>query len=160
MKYLSIILILISFLLFNKSIFSQTDSTTVNSEDAVDDLLQESTEEIDNDQLYEVFDELSRNPINLNKADITDLQKIPFIDLATAKAIIAYRDKYGTFFSVNELYSIKVLNDELVKKIVPFVTVRTQTKNKEQYASNFLRNSKVYFRSRTINDLQNKKRFY
>ena len=159
MKYFSIILILISFFFYNKLIFSQTDSTTINSEDAVDDLLQESTEEIDNDQLYEVFDELSRNPINLNKADISDLQKIPFIDLATAKAIIAYRKKYGTFFSVNELYSIKGLNDELVKKIVPFVSTREQTVTEEKNANTFLQNSQVYFRNRTINNLQTAKGF-
>ncbi len=159
MKYLSIILILISFFLFNILIFSQTDSTTINSEDAVNDLLQESNEEIDNDQLYEVFDDLSRNPVNLNKAGLTDLQKIPIIDLSTAKAIIDYRNKYGTFFSVNELYSIKGLNDELVKKIIPFVSVNDQVEKEGQNENMFLQNSKVYFRSRTINDLQTEKGF-
>ena len=159
MKYFSIVFILIYFLFFNTFVYSQIDSTVVNSEEAIDDLLQESTEEIDNDQLYQVFDDLSRNPINLNKADLTSLQKIPFIDLSTAKSIINYRKKYGTFFSVNELYSIKGLNDELVKKIIPFVSVSDQLTNEEQNANMFLRNSKIYFRSRTINDLQTAKGF-
>ncbi len=122
----------------------------------------ESTEEIDNDQLYEVFDNLSRNPINLNKADLSDLQKIPFIDLAAAKSIIDYRNKYGTFFSTNELYSVEGLNDELVRKIVPFVSVNDQlSKNTEEgrITNSFLRNSKIFFRNRTTNDLQTKKGF-
>lgn len=58
MKNISIILSLIFILTFHTIIFSQTDSTAINSEDAINDLLQESTDEIDNDQLYELFEDL------------------------------------------------------------------------------------------------------
>ena len=159
-KNISVFFTLIIVIAINPLVHTQTDSTTIHSEEAVDDLLQESTEELDNDQLYEVFDDLRRNPVNLNKATITDLQRIPLIDLATAKSIISYRDKYGTFFSVQELYSIKGLNDDLVKKIEPFVSITDQTTEvKEQNTNNFFQNSNLYFRNRTTNDLQTKKGF-
>ena len=160
MKNISIILSLIFILTFHTIIFSQTDSTAINSEDAINDLLQESTDEIDNDQLYELFEDLKRNPVNINKANISDLQRIPFIDLGTAKSIIEYRKKYGTFFSVQELYSVPGLNDELVRKIDPFVSINDKTSEvNEEDTNRFFPNSNVYFRSRTINDLQAKKGF-
>ncbi len=156
------IFFLLFFILFNQLIFSQTDSSLINSEEAIDDILQESTEEIENDELYEVFENLIRNPININKANLDQLQRVPFIDLAAAKSIINYREKFGTFFSVNELYSIEGFDDQLVKKILPFILVTDEIKNLQSEnvsANKIIQNSKIYFRSRIATDLQTEKGF-
>ena len=42
-------------------------------------------------------------PIDLNAADVADLDTLPGVGPATAAAIVAYRDKHGRFRSVDDL---------------------------------------------------------
>ena len=86
---------------------SQTDSTYLEAEDALENILQEPTGEVDNSNLYEIVEQLIRNPLDLNKSDADDLMQIPQVDLEIAKLILNHRKKYGVFFSVEELHSIQ-----------------------------------------------------
>lgn len=53
--------------------------------------------------------------IDLNKADTTELMKIPGIGRSYSKTIVAYREKLGGFTSVSQLSEIKHLPDSLQK---------------------------------------------
>ncbi len=55
--------------------------------------------------------------ININFASINDLKKHPYIDYKTAKKIVEYRSKNGSFNSVNILITNKVLQAEIFNKI-------------------------------------------
>ena len=110
-------------IILSNNIFPQTDSSHTTTEEVLNNLLEESQDEDISSDLYDVFEDLLQNPINLNKSDGNELQRIPYIDFSIAEQIITHRNKYGRFFSTNELFSIKEIPPDIVKKIIPFVTV-------------------------------------
>ena len=110
-------------LLFPTFSIAQTDSSYLKTEEVLEDLLQEPIGEIDDSNLYELVEELLRNPINLNNADVSELQRIPGVDLASAQLIVDHKKKYGDFFSINELNAVQNLDQKIIKQISPFVFV-------------------------------------
>ncbi len=150
-------------LLIPSQLYSQSDSTTNSEEMLIDDLLDESSNETDNNELIDVIENLTKNKIDLNTSSAEELQQIPFIDYQTARAIIKYREHFGRYFSINELYSNKELSKELIDKILPFIKIKEENsihlQNDDNYFSNFYTNSKVIYRSRMMNDLQKREGF-
>ena len=59
--------------------------------------------------------------ININTADQELLTKLPGIGPKTADSIIAYRDKNGTFSSINDLTAVKGIGDKTLKKLKPYL---------------------------------------
>jgi len=82
------------------------------------------------DEIYDL-EILQENPININSSDIFTLQKVPGLDLNIAQIIIRFREKYGHYFSPNELYSIKEIPPNTIKCILPFLTA-SDIKHKER----------------------------
>lgn len=143
------------------------DSTEIQTEETLDEILDESFVEEDNSDLFNSIEELILNPIDLNSADVFELQKIPGIDANIALIILSYKDKFGPFYSVNELYAMKELDRELIKRVIPFLKVENFSasidstfvdevfKEKKVITSNL----KFNIRSRFGNDLQTRKGF-
>ncbi|AFH49403.1 Hypothetical protein IALB_1696 [Ignavibacterium album JCM 16511] len=166
MKLLSLIFLFI--LISSLYIFPQViDSTDIQVEETLDELLEESFEEEDNSDLYNSIEELLLNPIDLNSADIFELQKIPGVTLNISETILSYRKRFGPFYSVNELYSIRELDRELINKIIPFLktdkssfqtdsTVVEQSFSEQIFIPSKFR---LQLRSRYGNDLQTRKGF-
>lgn len=69
-------------------------------------------------------DELTFHKIDLNTATADDLNDIPGVGPAVAKAIIEYRDEYGDYYKVEELKDVKGISDELYESIKEYVTVK------------------------------------
>ncbi|UHA74221.1 ComEA family DNA-binding protein [Paenibacillus sp. 481] len=55
--------------------------------------------------------------ININEADEQQLTTLPGIGPSKAKAIIAYRDKHGSFQSVDELDKVKGIGSKMLAKL-------------------------------------------
>ncbi|MBP9120931.1 MAG: helix-hairpin-helix domain-containing protein, partial [Ignavibacterium sp.] len=141
------------------------DSTSIITEEVLDNILVEPDEETDSEELVEILEELIRNPIDINLADVFDLSKLPNMDQQSAQIIIEHRNKFGYFFSPTELFAIRELNKQLIESILPFVkTSRTNDeleKNEEVVSSSdsFLNKSKLIIRNRITNDIQNRDGF-
>lgn len=155
-------------LILSTLVFSQiTDSTDIKTEETLNEILDESFEESDNSDLYNSIEELLLNPIDLNSADIFELTKIPFVTTEIAKIIISYRDKFGPFVLVQELYSMKEIDKSITDKIIPFVKVENNFDSLNQFQENelseyqppLLSNLKILLRSRFGNDLQTREGF-
>jgi len=86
-------------------------------EELLESLTEETDEAGDLAHWIEELQELHEHPVDLNKAGLEDLLKIPFLNEVSATNILAYREKYGAFFSVFELASIPGLSRELAEKI-------------------------------------------
>lgn len=166
MRFISCLTIFLASL--TTPIYSQViDSTDITAEETLLEILDESFEEEDNSELYNIIEELVTNPIDLNTADIFELQKIPFVDLETAKTIISYRERFGPFYLVQELYSMREIDKTLTDKIIPFVKVDKSTITNQQFqydepsdlSKTFFDDFKVILRSRFGNDLQTRKGF-
>ncbi len=144
MKFLSKFLIL--FLFVFASNFAQSDS--LYHQDNLNILLEESASDIEDEELFEYLDQLRDDPIDLNKASVNDLLKIPFLDYTSASEIINYRKESGNFSEKSILYEIKDIPPEIIDRIFPFVVVR-ENKIKKAFSS---MNGEL--RSRIINDIQ------
>ncbi|WP_088815290.1 MULTISPECIES: helix-hairpin-helix domain-containing protein [Listeria] len=61
--------------------------------------------------------------INLNQASISDLQQVPGIGAAKAKAILEYREKEGLFQTINDLKNVSGIGEKTVEKLKEYVEV-------------------------------------
>lgn len=145
--------------------FAQTDTLDLSTEGVLENLLQEPGEEEDHSNFYDDIEQFLLNPIILNKAEISDLLQIPEMDYHSAELIINHRNKYGKFFSTDELNSVQGLDNDLMKKIKPFITIeRTDIKpptdqQDERVSSPILSKVETLSRSRISSDLQLRKGF-
>ncbi|MFN8277531.1 MAG: helix-hairpin-helix domain-containing protein [Chitinophagales bacterium] len=62
-------------------------------------------------------------PINVNTADYETLRRHPYIKGWIAKWIVSYRKNSGNFTSVDDLTRVSVINDSLLRRMRPYVTV-------------------------------------
>ena len=70
---------------------------------------------IDSDKLYQKID--------INKAPLEELVKIPFIGHYTAQKIVEYRSKKGLFTSVDQIKLIKGIREKNFKKFQHFIKI-------------------------------------
>jgi competence protein ComEA len=61
--------------------------------------------------------------INLNTAEFAELNKHPYINSQLANVILNYRKQHGAFQSVDEVRKTSLVNDELYRKIAPYLRV-------------------------------------
>jgi competence protein ComEA len=61
--------------------------------------------------------------VNINTADVDELDELPEVGPATAETIIEYRRTNGMFRSVEELEEIPGIGPETIEEIEPFATV-------------------------------------
>ncbi|MBQ8004243.1 MAG: helix-hairpin-helix domain-containing protein, partial [Oscillospiraceae bacterium] len=61
--------------------------------------------------------------ININTADISELDTLEGIGVKTAEAIIAYRNSHGGFKSVNELCEISGIGASTLDKIKEYIEI-------------------------------------
>lgn len=59
--------------------------------------------------------------ININQATENELRAHPYLTKAAASAIAAYRFQHGNFRDVNDLHVLRVLSDETIRKIGPYL---------------------------------------
>ena len=61
--------------------------------------------------------------VNINTADVEELEGLPEVGPATAEAIIEYRRANGLYRSVSELEEVPGIGPATLEKIKPFATV-------------------------------------
>ena len=67
--------------------------------------------------------QLPDTPVDLNVANIKELEQLPGVGPTTAQAIIDFRAKTGRFRRVNDLLVIRGISEAKLKKMRPYVTV-------------------------------------
>ena len=66
----------------------------------------------------------SAEPVDLNRATLGDLDRLPGVGPARARAILAYRDRNGPFAEPMELEKVPGVSAGLARRLAPLVTVR------------------------------------
>ena len=61
--------------------------------------------------------------VNINTAEVEELDGLPEVGPATAEAIVEYRRANGLFRSVSELEEVPGIGPSTLEKIKPFATV-------------------------------------
>lgn len=64
------------------------------------------------------------SPLDLNVATVEQLEQLPGIGPATAKAIVRFREKSGPYRRVEDLLAIRGITKRKLEKLRPYVTVQ------------------------------------
>ena len=92
---------------------------------------------IDKDQLKEVYGmdedryaemqaQVSVDPshiqkIHINNVDFESLEHFPYLTFKQMNAIVQFREQHGDYTSINDMRNIAILNDEILRKIGPYI---------------------------------------
>lgn len=68
-------------------------------------------------------------PLDLNTATVEQLQQLPGIGPATAKAIVRFREKSGPFRRVEDLLAVRGITKARLEKLRPHLTVQPASKS-------------------------------
>lgn len=61
--------------------------------------------------------------INLNTFTFEEIRRHPYLTYKQMNAIIQYRSQHGSFKSIDELTKIAILNEEIIRKIEPYIVL-------------------------------------
>jgi hypothetical protein len=122
------LILLIMFFSVLNCIFPQQPDSLLRQDvsditDKIENVAQSTDEVFDYSDLVDDLRYYLENPLNLNYASSTDLEKLFFLSEMQIFNLIAYRETYGLFLTVFELQSIDGLDTETIQKILPYVMV-------------------------------------
>ncbi len=69
-------------------------------------------------------------PVNLNTATQAQLETLPGVGAASAKRILEYRQKNGSFKKIEELMNVKGIGEKSFLKLKPLITVGAEKADK------------------------------
>lgn len=62
-------------------------------------------------------------PVDINRAPVGDLQKLPGVGIRAAERIVAHRERHGDFASVEDLTAVEGFDQHRVSRLAPRATV-------------------------------------
>ena len=62
--------------------------------------------------------------INVNTVDFEGLSHFPYLSFKQMNAIIQFREQHGEYASLDDMRNIAILNDEILRKIEPYIVFR------------------------------------
>ncbi len=142
--------LVISLFLLVHQVFPQTNSKMSLSE-IINYFIGLTTEEEETSELFDYYENLHENPININKANYIDLSQLPVLDYSTIPLIIDYRRRHKKFASLTELYNCG-LRKSVVDMIIPFLTLNDKSENSKM--NNHSINTRSFVTRNFKNDLQ------
>ncbi len=88
-----------------------------------------SSEESENSYLYDYYEQLHENPININTADYETLSQLPVLVYYDINKLITYRKRHKKFKRKKELFNCGIISSK-VEMILPFVDVKNESEHK------------------------------
>ena len=84
---------------------------------------------IDSAKYRAIANSISVNPkrvkkVAINKVGIDDLRPFPYLNFKQMNAILQYRKQHGDYTSINDLRNVAILDDEILRKITPYITYK------------------------------------
>ena len=101
----------------------ETEPAAENSSHAIQDAEDETENSTVKEQVKELVSEKKSGKININTANSEELQSLKGIGPSTASSIIAYREEYGGFSSIEEIMNVKRIGEKTFAKIKDRISV-------------------------------------
>jgi len=79
--------------------------------------------ETEDDSYHQQWERFRRNPLNMNAADENDLRELKILSGLQIANFLSYRRLFGKFISIYELQAVPSWDIQIIKKILPFITV-------------------------------------
>ncbi len=70
----------------------------------------------------------SLGPVDLNRADVNELESLPGIGAVLARRVMEYRASIGRFQTIEDLLAVKGIGPKTLERIRPFVMVSEREK--------------------------------
>ncbi|MEO8210849.1 MAG: helix-hairpin-helix domain-containing protein [bacterium] len=129
--------LIISLLIFSpKILYSQQDSAAEQSDTTdfrksfqEEILLEDLKSDEEDSKILDFLQNLKRNPYDLNKVTLSQLESIPFLNRVIAKKIIDYRNEIKVYRSKRALLKIEGISYDLYEKIKIYLVVRQSVKD-------------------------------
>ncbi len=140
--------------------FAQNETNVSNGiENIIEDLSTNSESEVDYTQLFDELSDYLQNPLNLNLASREQLARIRFLNELQVENILNYRTENGDFLTLYELQLVEGLTITDIQKLLPFVSVKTQTEMKFPSAKNLFTRGNHTILWKTIFNIEREKGF-
>lgn len=81
---------------------------------------------LDEEKYSQLKDQVNINParitkIKINQVDFEGLRRFPYLTNKQTNAIIQYRNQYGNYQNLADMRNIVILNDDILRKIEPYI---------------------------------------
>jgi len=121
------ILPLLGIFILNNLFAQEPPRPEIDINGLIQDLIPITSEENSNANLYELLFQLYTNPLDLNTVTTDELSATLILSEAQINSFFDYRQKLGSFLSSYELQAIPGFDLATIRKLLPFVIVRSQT---------------------------------
>jgi len=104
--------------------YSQQNNADIENDvnaDQLEDLNQDEDQESENDYDLQQLKYFSRHPLDING---TELEQLSLLDPLLISNLLSYRKLLGDIIDIHELQAVPGFTIELIKTILPFVTLR------------------------------------
>src|SRR4030095_15756802 len=108
---------------YSPFILHAQESPVSTIEQQLENLTDVEQAETEDDSYHQQWERFRRNPLNLNTADETDLRELKILSGLQIANFLSYRKLLGKFISVYELQAIPSWDIQIIKKLLPFITV-------------------------------------
>ena len=78
---------------------------------------------INNKDLLHLAEDFRPARMDINKVNIKELSRHPYINYKQAKALIAYRDNHGPFLEIKQITNSVLIAEEDYLKIAPYLEI-------------------------------------
>ena len=149
-KFLIILFVFNSILIFSQNIEDKTSFL----EQTIEQIAENSEEEIDFTELFENLEFYYKNPINLNNCNREDLKNLYILNSFQIEKLFSHIQKNGKLISYLELQSVRGFDIETIQLLLPFIKINEPINTK-----NILGNLQQYILIRDERNLQTPKGF-
>ena len=99
------------------------ESPVSTIEQQLENLTDVDQAETEDDSYHQQWERFRRNPLNMNAADENDLRELKILSGLQIANFLSYRKLFGKFISIYELQAVPSWDIQIIKKILPFITV-------------------------------------
>ena len=129
------------FILLTSSLSLLTTHAQETSISTIEQQLENLTDidqaETEDDSYHQQWERFRRNPLNMNTADENDLRELKILSGLQIANLISYRKLVGQFISIYELQAVPSWDTQIIKKLLPFITVAEPVDLTEVFRTRF-----------------------
>jgi hypothetical protein len=115
-------------------------------------ILEEASQDGMKSNLEEMLDQMQEEPLDLTEASSLELQQLPGVSPVIANRIADFRARHG-IRRIEDLLKIEGIDDEVLRTLLPFVTIRTEAATTSTYRAQVTVRSHVVRSSSTENGM-------
>jgi hypothetical protein len=128
-------ILLTSHLSFLTTLGQETPVSTI--EQQLENLTDVDQAETEDDSYHQQWERFRKNPLNLNTADENDLRELKILSGLQIANFISYRKLFGKFISIYELQAVPSWDTQIIKKLLPFITIAEPINLTEVFKTGF-----------------------